>query len=119
MSQKHTPNPHATVVALIGELGAGKTTFVQKFAKAYGTRETLTSPTFVILKKYGNLVHIDAYRLKNAKELEALGIHDLIANPNNIIFIEWADRVKEILPEDHITIHFDHVDETTRKISID
>src|SRR3989338_5551126 len=100
MSQKHTPKPHAIVVALIGELGAGKTTFVQKFANAYGTHETLTSPTFVILKKYGNLVHIDAYRLKNAKELEDLGVRELIADPKNIIFIEWADSVKELLPSD-------------------
>ena len=119
MSQKHYPKPHAIVVALIGELGAGKTTFVQKFAKALGITEPVLSPTFVILKKYGNLVHIDAYRLESAKELEALEIYDLIADPNNVIFIEWADRVKEILPDNSITIHFDHVNETTRKISID
>ena len=109
---------HAVVVALEGELGAGKTTFVQKFAKAIGIKESVLSPTFVILKKYGNLVHIDAYRLKNSKELENLGIHDLIADPSNIIFIEWAEHVKDILPKNHITIKFEHVNETTRKISI-
>jgi len=109
----------ATVIALIGELGAGKTTFVQKFARACGITEPVLSPTFVILKKYGNLIHIDAYRLKNSAELVALGIHDLMSDPNNVIIIEWADRVSDILPDDCITIHFEHVDETTRKISIE
>ena len=118
MSQKHGIN-HATVVALIGELGTGKTTFVQKFAKAYGIKEHVTSPTFVILKKYGNLIHIDAYRLESSRDLENLGIRDLINNPEHIIFIEWADRVLDILPEEHITIHFAHVNHTSRKISID
>ncbi len=119
MSPKPIPNPHAIVVGLYGNLGAGKTTFVQKFARACGITESVVSPTFVILKKYGNLVHIDAYRLKNSRELEAIGIHELIADPKNIIFIEWADRVEDILPNDTIKIHFDHVNETTRKISID
>lgn len=99
---------HATVVALIGELGTGKTTFVQKFAKAYGIKEVVTSPTFVILKKYGNLVHIDAYRLEHAEELQKLGVQELMKNPKNIIFIEWADRVKEILPPETIWINFKH-----------
>ena len=109
---------HATVFALTGELGAGKTTFVQKFARACGITESVLSPTFVILKKYGNLVHIDAYRLKNAQELAVLDIGELIQDPNNVIMIEWADRVKEILPADTIWIHFEHVNETTRKISV-
>ena len=108
----------ATVIALIGELGAGKTTFVQKFARACGITEPVLSPTFVILKKYGNLIHIDAYRLENSHELEKLGIHDLMADPNNVILIEWADRVADILPDDCITIHFEYVDEHRRKIQI-
>ena len=125
MSQKIGTN-HATVIALVGKLGSGKTTFVQKFAKAMGITESVLSPTFVILKSYKLkaishklLIHIDAYRLKNAGELEDLGIHELIADPQNVIFIEWADRVQEILPEDSIVIRFQHVNETTRKISID
>ncbi|MEK7615912.1 MAG: tRNA (adenosine(37)-N6)-threonylcarbamoyltransferase complex ATPase subunit type 1 TsaE [Patescibacteria group bacterium] len=117
MSQK-TPH-NATVVGLIGELGSGKTTFVQKFAKSYGVKETVISPTFNIIKQYGNLVHIDAYRLKNAKELEKLGIQEIFSNPKNIVFIEWADRVRDILPEDTITIRFEHVSKNKRKISID
>jgi len=123
MSQKHS-NEHAVVIALEGELGAGKTTFVQKFARACGITEPVLSPTFVILKRYTlhdsryTLVHIDAYRLENTHELEKLGIHDLIADKNNIIFIEWAERVADILPKEHIKIKFSHVNETTRKISL-
>ena len=117
MSQKHSSR--AIVIALIGELGAGKTTFVQKFARAYGILENITSPTFVIFKKYDTFVHIDAYRLKNSKELMDLGFQKFLDDPNNVICIEWADRVLDILPEDRITIHFDHVDKTTRKIRID
>src|SRR3989344_4487190 len=111
----------ATVIALIGELGAGKTTFVQKFARACGITEPVLSPTFVILKNYQlpitnyRFIHIDAYRLKNSQELINLGINDLIADPNNVILIEWADRVSDILPDDCITIRFDHVNESTRK----
>lgn len=121
----HPSKNHAPVIALEGELGAGKTTFVQAFAKALGVKETLTSPTFVLLKRYTlhdsrymSIIHIDAYRLKDHTELEKLGIRDLIADPRNIILIEWADRVKEILPHDHITVHIDHIDEHTRKIAI-
>ncbi|MEK7582949.1 MAG: tRNA (adenosine(37)-N6)-threonylcarbamoyltransferase complex ATPase subunit type 1 TsaE [Patescibacteria group bacterium] len=118
MSQKPKTN-HAIVIGLEGELGSGKTTFVQKFAKALGITEHITSPTFVILKKYGNLVHIDAYRLKSSEDLKKLGIQELIEDPRNIIFIEWADLVADILPNDRITIHFEHVSEGKRKISID
>ena len=116
---RKTKTNHAIVIGLEGELGSGKTTFVQTFATAMGIKEHITSPTFVILKKYGNIVHIDAYRLKNSQELLALGFQELMADPHNIILIEWADLVTDILPNDRITIHFEHVDERKRKISID
>lgn len=118
MSLKHKTN-HAIVIGLEGELGSGKTAFVQKFAKAMGIKEHITSPTFVILKQYGNLIHIDAYRLKNSEELNALGLQELIQDPHNIIMIEWANLVADILPNDRITIHFEHASEGKRKISID
>lgn len=108
----------ATVVGLVGELGTGKTTFVKRFAKALGITEHITSPTFVILKKYGNLIHVDAYRLRGGKELLALGFQELLDDPRNIIFIEWADRVADVLPKDRLMLRFEHVDEDTRKIQI-
>ena len=115
----------AKVIALEGELGAGKTTFVQGFAKALGIKENLTSPTFVIIKVYSlqlsvyrNLIHIDAYRLKDYKELEALEVREMIADPKNIIMIEWSDRVIQILPEKYIKVHIDHISEKNRKIQV-
>lgn len=108
----------ACVIALTGDLGSGKTVFAKSFAKALGIKENITSPTFVLLKKYKHFVHIDAYRLQHEKDLENLGIHDLMKDPRNIILIEWADRVPTFLPKHSIKIHLDHLAETKRNIKI-
>jgi len=104
--QKLTIGEKATVVGLIGELGAGKTSFVQGVAEALGITESVTSPTFVLEKIYqlvdapfGQLIHIDAYRLDGEHELKQLDWDTLIGNPKNLIVIEWADRVMRALPE--------------------
>ncbi len=116
----------ATVVGLYGDLGAGKTTFVQAVAKALGVSETVNSPTFLIFKRYqlpvtgsgySSLVHIDAYRLKNSDELRRLRFSELLADPANLILVEWADRVADLLPKHHHQLHFEFVDDTTRRIS--
>ena len=98
----------ATVVGLYGDLGAGKTTFVQAAARALGITVMVQSPTFLIMKSYplvgshfSRLIHIDAYRLKHSEELQRLGFAELLRDPGNLIFVEWADRVSEILPSDH------------------
>lgn len=97
----------ATVVALSGDLGAGKTTFVQAAASALGVREAVQSPTFVIMQVYdiaasgsgfARLVHIDAYRLASAHEIEVLGWRELVADPENLIFLEWPEHVAEAVP---------------------
>lgn len=97
----------ATVVALSGDLGAGKTTFVQAAAKAFAIEEPVKSPTFIIMQAFmiepavrgfSRLVHIDAYRLKEAHELEVLGWRELIADPEALIFIEWPEQVPGVLP---------------------
>jgi tRNA threonylcarbamoyladenosine biosynthesis protein TsaE len=100
----------AFIIGLVGDLGSGKTTFAQGFAEGLGImKEKVLSPTFVLMRQYPlkkrnfkTFIHIDCYRLKDAKELEALGWSDLAANPKNIILIEWADRVKTILPATRI-----------------
>ncbi len=132
------PFKHAHVFALEGELGAGKTTFVQGFAKALKIKQKITSPTFVLMRHYklgiGNpdarsgsrlgcrgwklLVHIDAFRLKDWHDLVSLGIKDIFADPENIVLIEWAERVQSILPKKHTKIHIDHLGKNTRKITI-
>ena len=122
---KSKPGKHAVVAALEGELGAGKTTFAQGFARALGIKSRITSPTFVLIKDYKlwtmghrHLIHIDAYRLKGYKDLENLEVKEMIADPKNIILIEWSDRVKEVLPKNYIKIHIDHIDKNTRKIRL-
>jgi len=107
----------ALVIGLTGELGAGKTVFIQGFAKALGVKKRVVSPTFVIIRHYKNLFHIDAYRIKKPKEIVDLGWKELINNPQNIILIEWAEKIKNILPKNYIKIKFEHVDRNKRKIS--
>lgn len=122
---KSKPQKHACVFALEGELGAGKTTFIQGFAKALKIKQKITSPTFVLMRHYklgtGNwklLVHVDAFRLKDWRDLASLGIKDIFADPGNIVLIEWAERVRPILPKKHTKIHIDHLEKNTRKITI-
>ena len=115
----------ATVVTLSGELGAGKTTFAQGIAKALGVEETVTSPTFVIEKiyqlekqKFSRLVHIDAYRLNGAHELQMLGWDELLRDPQNLIVLEWPENVAELIPENAIRVRFE-IEGDGRIITID
>ncbi len=107
----------ATVLALHGDLGAGKTTFVQTLAGELGIEESVMSPTFVIEKVYAlpkknklfkKLIHIDAYRIEDSKELTQLGWDDIVSDPKNIIAVEWAERVTDILPKSTINIALSH-----------
>jgi len=114
----------AMLVGLYGELGSGKTTFMKYLAKAFGIEETIQSPTFVIEKIYElenknfkHLIHIDAYRLEREQEMLNLGWNEIIADPQNLICIEWPEKIEGIMPL-HIVIKFEHVSETKRKISI-
>jgi len=95
----------ALVVGLSGDLGAGKTTFVQAIAKHLGVKNKVNSPTFVIIKKYALknkkhkfLFHLDAYRLKNENELLSLGWEDMINDDNYLVFIEWPENVLGAVP---------------------
>ena len=115
----------AVVIGLIGDLGSGKTVFTQGFAKGLGIKENVTSPTFVLervyklkAKTYKLFIHIDAYRIEKSKEIADLGFKDLIQNPRNIVLIEWADKIKSILPKDYIKIRFKHINKNKREIAI-
>ena len=96
----------ALAIGLEGNLGAGKTTFVRAFAKGMSVKGKLTSPTFVLMKKYGNLHHIDCYRIKDSKDILAIDFKEIITNPQNIVLIEWAEKIKRILPKNRIWIKF-------------
>lgn len=112
------PIKRAWVIGLNGELGSGKTRFVQGFARGLGIRRRLTSPTFVLMKKYRNLYHIDCYRLNKPKDLLDLDFKEIIDSPQNIVLIEWAERVRSILPRDVIWIKFEIINQNERKIKI-
>lgn len=113
----------AVIFGLSGELGSGKTTFVQNVAEALGIEQAITSPTFVILKsyqligqKFDSLIHVDAYRLEEGSELASLDWQTYIKNPKNLILVEWPERVKEALPVGVSILSFTFIDETTREI---
>lgn len=115
---KNKPDKNkAVVVALEGDLGGGKTTFIQGFAKGLGIKDKITSPTFVIMKKYNFLYHIDCYRIKD-KDLLELDFNEIISNNRNFIVIEWAERVKKILPKNTLWLKFEYIDKNKRKILI-
>lgn len=125
VAAKEPSKNNAIVVGLYGDLGSGKTTFTKFIATHLGVEETVTSPTFVIEKiykldnqKFKNLIHIDAYRLESGRELESLGWKEISSNPENLILIEWPERVKEILPENITEIYFKFIDEKTREVDI-
>lgn len=99
------------ILALIGEFGAGKTFFTKSLALTLGVRKKVTSPTFILLKTYKTknkkikiIYHLDAYRLKKAKDFIALGVLDFLGAKNTLTIIEWADKIKSILPEKTIFI---------------
>lgn len=123
------PKKRAAVLGLAGNLGGGKTTFLQGFARGLGVREKITSPTFVIAKRFKigsaaeesgfkNFYHLDCYRVKKAKELSGLGFKEIISDPRNIVALEWADRVKKSLPRETLWVKFVFKNKTRRKIII-
>ena len=116
-------NDSATVIAMHGDLGSGKTTLTQEIGKILGIKEKLVSPTFVIMKKYKiadtkwqYLIHIDAYRLEKSRELENLGWAELLADKNNLIIIEWPEQVPDCIPKHACHIHLTHIKEGKRQI---
>lgn len=113
------PADVAANVAFYGDLGAGKTTFIQALAKEMGVEEPTTSPTFVIQKSYkahryfDTLVHIDAYRLESGEELLKLRFDETLKIPNSLICVEWPENVESTLPENIQKIECKFIDETT------
>ncbi|MFH1611901.1 MAG: tRNA (adenosine(37)-N6)-threonylcarbamoyltransferase complex ATPase subunit type 1 TsaE [bacterium] len=122
---KEEDRQYATVVALQGELGGGKTTFVQGMVEGLRIKEQITSPTFVILKRYdidnkdyNYFYHIDCYRLNSEQDILDLDFKNIVSNSKNIIAIEWAEKVKSILPDNTIWINFKYIDKNKREIVV-
>ncbi|TSC96142.1 MAG: putative ATP/GTP hydrolase [Parcubacteria group bacterium Athens1014_26] len=124
------PIKNTVVLALSGELGSGKTTFVQGFMKGLGVKHHITSPTFIIFRKhkiegmcFGYVYHFDLYRIEKSKEIIDLGFKKIINPPTsefkNLILIEWPEKIKNILPKDTMWIEFGHGKQINiRKINI-
>lgn len=121
---KSIPESGPVIFGLEGELGTGKTTFVQGFAKALGVEEKVLSPTFLILKEFNIpnskriLYHIDCYRIEGPKDILQLGWNDIVKDKKSIVMIEWPERIKEILPKDTIAIRFTHEGGDKRNIEV-
>lgn len=126
------------ILALIGELGSGKTTFVKGLAKGLGIKKRILSPTFVFIRRYsisprrsprriggstvrgvmGFLYHIDLYRLEKETEVKGLGLEEIFADDKNLVVIEWAEKIKKLLPKNAVIINFQYLDKNKRKIEI-
>ncbi len=120
----------ATLVTLSGELGAGKTAFTKAVAKALGVKDDITSPTFVLMKIYElpapaagagfrRLIHIDAYRLENGAEFAPLRFDELTQEADNLIMLEWPEKVADVLPEADVRISIEALPDGSRKITHD
>ncbi len=115
----------ATVIALHGDLGAGKTTLTQYIARALGVKEDVQSPTFVIQKSYNiskgefkRLVHIDAYRIEKPEEFNALRIEETLRDGDSLVIVEWPKQGGEHFASPTLEVFLEVVDENTRKARI-
>ncbi len=116
----------ACTFALVGDLGAGKTTFSKTFLHTLGVKQHIQSPTFSIINSYDisfenftKVFHIDVYRIEDMKELEILHIDEIFSNPQNIVVIEWADKIRAHISKNALWMHFGHDTLETRVVEID
>jgi len=117
----------ALIIGLKGDLGGGKTTFLQGLAKGLGIKQKILSPTFIIIRKFQiqsakwrtkfkNFYHIDCYRIQKLGEIIKLGFEEIISNPQNIVAIEWANHIHKILPKDILALRFEFLEKNVREI---
>jgi len=126
---KTRPGKGAFIIGLEGELGGGKTVFLQGLAKGLGIKEEILSPSFIIMQrfriptnspKFVDFYHIDCYRIQRPKEILELGFKKIISHPQNIVAVEWAERIKKILPKKNVFIlKFEFINRNRRKIVLE
>ena len=111
-------------LALYGGLGAGKTTLVSGIINYFIPGVRVLSPTFIIVRHYypqlkniKHLVHADLYRLENDSQIIDLGLEDFFCQPSSVVLIEWAEKMKKILPKDRIDVHLKVVSQSVREIN--
>ncbi len=107
------------VICLQGDLGAGKTTFVQGLALGWGSRDAVSSPTFILVNVYrrgdeARLFHMDAYRIESTPEAAELDLESMMAQ--GALIVEWPERILDLIPEEHLWIQFEHAGEEVRQL---
>ena len=116
------------VLTLHGDLGAGKTTFMQGLARGLGITRNILSPTFIIMRSYdiahaGNtgkkLYHVDLYRIESEKDIDAIGLPELMGDTEAIVAIEWPEKIENVLPKKKREIFLEYIDENKRQISFE
>lgn len=113
----------ARIVCLYGELGSGKTTFAQGFAKGLGIFRRLPSPTFIIVRRYdisrtrNVFYHLDLYRVNSVQEVDELGVNEIFRDSNAYVIIEWAEKLGGLLPDRRTDIHFTMVSDGRHRLS--
>lgn len=124
---KKRKNDHALVIGLEGELGSGKTTFLQGFARGLQVSPALKSPTFVVMRSYKirapdsiykRFIHIDAYRLETVKEINHLGWKNLIKDPYNVVAVEWFNNIKRVFPRSYTKVRLSHISKNKRQLQV-
>ncbi len=108
------------VVSLTGELGAGKTAFVQGAARALGVEGPVLSPTFVLVREYKGdmpIYHVDVYRLEKMQEVHDLGFEDFL-DPGGVVFVEWGDAIEALLPDSHLRVELTTEADDTRRLRV-
>lgn len=113
------------VILLYGDLGSGKTTFARYLVSALGIPSRVQSPTFVLMRKYSgglgeikNVNHLDLYRITDPSEVSELGLQEIFSEKDSITLVEWPELVLTYLPEKHVSIRFETIDENTRSINV-
>jgi len=125
MEERKLGKKSPSIFCLYGELGSGKTTFVQGFARGLGLTTRLLSPTFIIVRRYSLqtqkifLYHIDLYRINHGEGIDGLGLREIFSDPSAIILLEWADRLGSLLPIQRTDITFNVQGEDEREIMIE
>ena len=131
VNSEATEEKKAVTIGLEGDLGGGKTTFVKGFAKGLGIKERILSPTFVIIKKFPipkyrkqqqksrfeRFYHIDCYRIDRPEEILRIGFQEIISDPQNIVVIEWAEKIKKLLPGNTLIVKFEFLGKNKRKLT--
>lgn len=118
--------PHAVLVCLSGDLGAGKTTLVQEIARCLEIKEDVISPTYTLMKSYPihsnsifkKLIHIDAYRIESNEEFSRLGWDEIISDPENLIFLEWPEKVSGSIGNPSLYVTLTHHNNDSRKMTL-